>query len=277
VAPQPDPPLRDLLRELHLLDAFWPRLAAEVGVTCAADFLFVQEEDLAAIGMRPVPRRKLLHYAAKTFLRCREEEEDGDEEDEEEEEEAAEEEEEEEEAEEEGKAARPGQGRAAPQRHLRAAPRPMHATLPRMSSMTVNSASSRAPPSASKSKGGAASPAVQSANTALLRAIRSHSVEGMKLALAAGAEIEWPDPQYSQTPLVWACEKGADEAVALLLQAGACTGVADENGYTPLHHAIRSGLKEAPKLLLDAGAAVAATTTVRALCDVCIAHVKRTR
>ena len=223
-----EPALRDLLKELQL-DSYWPRLCAEVGVECAEDFQYVREADLEALGMRPVPRRKLLHLAALRFGQA-------DAEDEEDEYDSTEEDD-----------ALLTPAVTVGSRRGAAVPRTLSTRPLRKSS---GSQVATAP-----------SPSVKSANQALLRAVLQHSLEGIKSSLDAGADIEFPDDKYNQTPLVWACEKSTDEVVELLLERGASVNVPDENGYTALQHAIRSGLKLAPNLLLKAGADVAAANT----------------
>eukprot|EP01137_Pigoraptor_chileana_P018413 Opistho-2@77847 len=55
-------------------------------------------------------------------------------------------------------------------------------------------------------------------------------------------------------PLHWACDRGHESVVALLLRCGADVGVRDAEGQTPLHFASACDHESVLRLLLDAGA-----------------------
>jgi len=125
------------------------------------------------------------------------------------------------------------------------------------------------------------------ANCKLLRASAENSLEDIREALRAGAELEtrtskyvmlpvkswgesqadpdmnmptassWQDgksARFGLTPLMVAAKEGRAEAVRLLLSARAHPQTQDEDGMRPLHFAAEAGCVETCKALLKAGA-----------------------
>jgi ankyrin repeat protein len=83
-------------------------------------------------------------------------------------------------------------------------------------------------------------------------AVREDSPEKIKLALAAGAEINTIG-QGGQTPLMNGVLSGKTAAVEFLLKQGADTKIGEKDGYTPMHGAGFQGRADIAKLLIAHG------------------------
>jgi len=91
--------------------------------------------------------------------------------------------------------------------------------------------------------------------TPLVLAAEGCQVEAAKALLAAGARPLRPeDAPFETTALHMAGERGPEELIALLLQAGASPELRDSKGRTPLHAAALYHNGRAVELLVSAGA-----------------------
>ncbi|KAI5803631.1 hypothetical protein DFH27DRAFT_53933 [Peziza echinospora] len=95
---------------------------------------------------------------------------------------------------------------------------------------------------------------------AIIEASKSGDGEAVKGLLAEGANAESRDPEYGQTPLSWAAEKGQEGVVKLLLEHGVDVEARDMGAYeqSPLSWAAGNGREGVVKLLLEHGADVEA-------------------
>jgi ankyrin repeat protein len=110
----------------------------------------------------------------------------------------------------------------------------------------------------------AASACAGAPGTPLAAAAAANDHAGVRRLLAAGhaadesADAGWPvrgTADGSLTPLMWAARRGALDAMAVLLDAGADIDARDTRyGWTPLQHAIHTRHVDALRLLLDRGA-----------------------
>jgi ankyrin repeat protein len=80
--------------------------------------------------------------------------------------------------------------------------------------------------------------------------------DAFNLLHAAGANIDRRSQSEGNTALVVAVSAGDTERVRILLELGANTELARQNGITPLHFAVHEGLTDIARLLLEAGAPV---------------------
>lgn len=76
----------------------------------------------------------------------------------------------------------------------------------------------------------------------------------MVILIAYGAHLNAQDYAYKNTALIWAACIGHNEAVKILIKAGADLNAQSENGETALMIAARNGRTEAAELLIKAGA-----------------------
>ncbi|KAJ6084469.1 hypothetical protein N7486_011269 [Penicillium sp. IBT 16267x] len=90
--------------------------------------------------------------------------------------------------------------------------------------------------------------------TPLSLAAQAGQVDIVEALLDRGADIELRTNGQGRTPLVSAAMHRQEEAMWLLLAAGANPDVVDGLGSTPLHYAARTGQETAVRLLLAKGA-----------------------
>ena len=98
--------------------------------------------------------------------------------------------------------------------------------------------------------------------TALHWAVRSSSLDTVKLLLGAGADVNAGN-RYGVTPLFLASENGNADILEALLKAGADANAVYSEGQTPLMLAARSGHADAVEALLEHGAGVDAKESTR--------------
>lgn len=82
----------------------------------------------------------------------------------------------------------------------------------------------------------------------LFEAIEAGSVDGLRVAIAAGEDVDRRGPG-GVTPLMRAAELGRAGLVRLLANAGADLGLADDRGDTAQIHAARNGRRRAYRIL----------------------------
>jgi ankyrin repeat protein len=96
----------------------------------------------------------------------------------------------------------------------------------------------------------------------MIKAAKSGNVQTLKTLLAADAKLIHARDTDGSTPLHCATWKGHQDAVALLLKAGADVNAKNENdhwGTTPLHAAAHANQSKIAQMLVDSGADVNAT------------------
>ncbi|KAH7642230.1 arf-GAP with coiled-coil, ANK repeat and PH domain-containing protein 2 [Dermatophagoides farinae] len=92
-------------------------------------------------------------------------------------------------------------------------------------------------------------------NLLLYEASAQNDLKAMAYALAAGASINWQNPEdHNRTPLFRAVSKGTMTTSEYLLLNGAKCNIQDDSGCTPLHHATRNSNTGQVCLLLKRGA-----------------------
>merc|ERR1712107_573528 len=84
-------------------------------------------------------------------------------------------------------------------------------------------------------------------------AIAKDDVADLKKALAANPDALDKTGQGGQCPLMNAVLTGKVQSVRFLLDAGADTEVAEQDGYTPMHGAAFQGRTEIAKMLVAHG------------------------
>ncbi|XP_078601076.1 uncharacterized protein LOC144876067 [Branchiostoma floridae x Branchiostoma japonicum] len=98
----------------------------------------------------------------------------------------------------------------------------------------------------------------KNANEALVVAVDHGSLEGVKAALKAGAEVDFYQPEDVRlppcTPLFIACDKGPVDIARLLLRKGASLVKRGVGGLSPLHSAADAGRTDIVELLVQHGA-----------------------
>eukprot|EP00058_Branchiostoma_floridae_P015934 XP_002601422.1 hypothetical protein BRAFLDRAFT_81285 [Branchiostoma floridae] len=96
------------------------------------------------------------------------------------------------------------------------------------------------------------------ANRDLVYAAENGSLEGVKAALKAGADIDYEEPASHTsvigTALFIACDKGHVDIVRLLLRKGASLVKRTAAAFAPLHAAAYEGRTEIVELLVKHGA-----------------------
>ena len=86
----------------------------------------------------------------------------------------------------------------------------------------------------------------------IFEAVRRDSMNGIKAALKAGANIDAKGPG-GQTPLMHAVLNGKKNAVKYLLKKEADTSIGEKDGYTCMHGAGFQGRYEIAQILIDRG------------------------
>lgn len=99
----------------------------------------------------------------------------------------------------------------------------------------------------SRSRSGTTSPALYQA------AAKGNADEASAL-ITDGADVNFVNPQFGDTPLHAASASGADSVVAALLARGANVNAIAHYAMTPLHYAAKAGHASTAKLLLEKGA-----------------------
>ena len=74
--------------------------------------------------------------------------------------------------------------------------------------------------------------------TALMQAVFHGQTGSVRMLLAHSAKLELRNNTFGQTALAVACSRGQWEIAALLVNAGACTVIEDDDGWTPLRISI---------------------------------------
>ena len=102
--------------------------------------------------------------------------------------------------------------------------------------------------------GADANTALPGGETALMTTARTGSLEGVKLLLEHGADVNAKEAGRGQTALMWATSEGHTEVVRCSLSSGADVKARSAGGFTPFLFAVRDGRLEITKMLLAAGA-----------------------
>ncbi|MBS2018008.1 MAG: ankyrin repeat domain-containing protein [Deltaproteobacteria bacterium] len=99
----------------------------------------------------------------------------------------------------------------------------------------------------------------------VFRAISSADVDALRAVIAAGHDVNAPDPRPyigdMNTPLHHAASLGSAALVRVLLESGARVDARCVNGWTPLLRACSAGALEVAKLLMEAGADIEARSS----------------
>ena len=101
---------------------------------------------------------------------------------------------------------------------------------------------------------GADSEARTEGETALMTAVRTGSIDAVKLLIAHGADLGATELESGQTLLMTAAAEMHPSVVRLLLAEGVDVHARSVVGFTPLTFAVRAGDLESVKLLVAAGA-----------------------
>jgi ankyrin repeat protein len=92
-----------------------------------------------------------------------------------------------------------------------------------------------------------------SGETAVMTAVRTGSLDAVRVLLAAGASRNAKDLRTEQTLLMTAAAEAHPEVVKLLIEHGVDAGTRSKGGFTALAFAVRSGSLPSVKLLLGTG------------------------
>jgi ankyrin repeat protein len=108
--------------------------------------------------------------------------------------------------------------------------------------------------------------------TPLAAAARTGQLPMIQHLLLAGADVDWPDPQYKRTPLHVACDHGQHTSAQVLMAAGARTSLTDVDDQRPLdlamaqdHILVMRALQ--PAVIQEALQSMEGLTVVRTLYD----------
>ena len=96
----------------------------------------------------------------------------------------------------------------------------------------------------------------QSQDEALLEAVEKGDIEGVKISLAKGANINTKGVYRNDTALIRAATQGSAEIVKVLLQKGAAANERDKFGATALMYAASEGHASIVQKLIESGADV---------------------
>ncbi|TWU55036.1 ankyrin repeat domain-containing protein [Rubripirellula reticaptiva] len=102
---------------------------------------------------------------------------------------------------------------------------------------------------------------VQYSDEAFRVAAHDGNIDVVRKALAAGTNVDAPDPDRKYTALLMAAYNGHSHVIKVLLEHGAEVDARDFEGKTPLMHAASGPFPDAVTMLVDAGANVNATET----------------
>lgn len=91
---------------------------------------------------------------------------------------------------------------------------------------------------------------------AVLKCIRTGNLEGVKLLLAHGADVNAREARQGQTALMWAVAERHSDVAQELIAHGADIHARSKGGFTPLLFAAQQGDLDTIRLLLAAGANV---------------------
>ncbi|WP_333023210.1 ankyrin repeat domain-containing protein [Wolbachia endosymbiont of Pentidionis agamae] len=91
-------------------------------------------------------------------------------------------------------------------------------------------------------------------NNKLIAAARKGDLEGIKTALAAGADINFHDDLYSCTALMHAAQLGNVNVIEFLIEEGSDIYARDNDGKTALMIAAKMCFKDIVEYLIKAGA-----------------------
>jgi ankyrin repeat protein len=92
--------------------------------------------------------------------------------------------------------------------------------------------------------------------TPLMFAVQSGREDAVKLLVAAGADVNIKEHNYYSSPLMCAVNGDYTNIIKLLIAAGADINAKDASGWTPLMHASSMGCPGAAVILIRAGADV---------------------
>ncbi len=106
---------------------------------------------------------------------------------------------------------------------------------------------------AAASAGAGPAAAAEAADAGLIGAVRAADADGVRAAIARGADVTAADADGT-TPLHWAAHADDAAVVGLLIEAGADAAAANRYGVRPLSLACTNGNAAVAELLLDAGA-----------------------
>ena len=94
----------------------------------------------------------------------------------------------------------------------------------------------------------------------LLTCSRTGSVAAVKALLSYGANVNATESWRNQTSLMWTANEGHIDVMRALLERGASIDAASNGGVTALMFAVRQNAQNAVRLLIDAGAAISLET-----------------
>ncbi len=95
--------------------------------------------------------------------------------------------------------------------------------------------------------------AIGTGETAIMTCAGTGTTEGVRMLIAAGADVNAREPVQNQTALMWAAAEHHPDVIRLLLENGADPQARTRKGFTALHFAAREGDLEGARLLIAAG------------------------
>ena len=93
----------------------------------------------------------------------------------------------------------------------------------------------------------------------LYDACMNDAIDVVKEEIRAGADLDWKDKKFKETPLGRAAFMGNLDIATLLVEHGAYLECKDEDGDTPLHVAVRKRHLNITQLLIKHGASPSST------------------